>query len=96
MLITQTWILNSDPPREIIYDRLCRFKEKCKELGIPNPYSVFEINEADKRWHRLHKNAVPSFLELNNELINDLGIRNQSKSQINLVNVNIKDDDFDF
>jgi hypothetical protein len=40
-----------------------RFREHCNALGIPNPYSIPEIYQADERWHRLHKNAVPPMLE---------------------------------
>jgi hypothetical protein len=64
MLFTRTWKLNAEPSREEIYSRQCRFKEKCKELGIPNPYSVGEIRQADERWKQLHKNAVPALLDL--------------------------------
>jgi radical SAM superfamily enzyme YgiQ (UPF0313 family) len=73
MLITQSYSLNSDPSREIIYDRQCRFKEHCKKLGIPNPYSISEIIEADKRWQRLQKNAVPPIMELTNNPAKYLG-----------------------
>jgi len=64
MLLNQTWVLNEEPSREVIYERVCLIKEHCKKLGIPNPYSVGEIREADERWQRLQKNAVPPFLEL--------------------------------
>lgn len=65
LLLTQTWILDNAPPREVIYERECRFREHCKKLGIPNPYSMGEIREADRRWSQLHKNSVPSLVELN-------------------------------
>lgn len=64
MLISQTWILNVEPSREEIYKRLNRVAEHCENLGIPNPYSIVEIYEADKRWQKLHKNAVPPLLTL--------------------------------
>lgn len=67
MLITQTWIVNQEPSRKETYKRVFRFTEHCKKLGIPNPYSLNEIYEADERWKRLHKNAVPSLLELMNK-----------------------------
>lgn len=60
MLVTPTWILQTEPRREEIYDRMCRFARQCQECGIPNPYSLREIYEADKRWRSLHKNAVPT------------------------------------
>jgi radical SAM superfamily enzyme YgiQ (UPF0313 family) len=63
MLIVQTWILKEEPSREIIYDRINRFVAHCKKVGVPNPYSISEIYEADKRWKRLHKNAAPMLVE---------------------------------
>ena len=59
MLIIQTWIVDGEPSREETYRRIARFVEHCKKMGIPNPYSLHEIHNADKRWERLHKNAVP-------------------------------------
>ncbi len=64
MLLMQTYVLNDYPEREIIYQRQCRFREHCKKLGIPNPYTYGEIREADERWKALHKNAVPPLAEL--------------------------------
>lgn len=63
MLITQTWILDAEPSRKVTYDRVCRFANHCRKLGVPNPYTIKEIDEADQRWIRLHKNAVPSLLQ---------------------------------
>lgn len=71
MLVTQTWILDCDPRRPVIYERLNRFKRHLTELGIPNPFTLGEINKADERWKRLHKNAVPSILEFNNRYIDE-------------------------
>lgn len=68
MLLMQTYCLNTSPSREEIYERNFRFKEKCVSLGIPNPYSIGEIIDADKRWKELHKNSVPSIMELNNKV----------------------------
>jgi radical SAM superfamily enzyme YgiQ (UPF0313 family) len=67
MLITRTWILDCKPTREEAYTRLNRFINQCSRLGIPNPYSLSDVYQADDRWKRLHKNAVPSLLDLNNE-----------------------------
>jgi len=69
MLLTQTWILNTKPGREEIYDRLNRFKEACKRNGIPNPYSLYDIHQADLRWKKLHAKAkdTPKILELHNQ-----------------------------
>ena len=67
MLMVKTWTLNTKPSREEIYDRLCRFKDHCRKLDITNLDSVSEIYSSDVRWKRLHKNAVPSLVELNDE-----------------------------
>jgi radical SAM superfamily enzyme YgiQ (UPF0313 family) len=64
MLISQTWTLDIEPQREEVYQRMNRFVQHCKKLGIPNPYSIQEIFQADERWKKLHKNAVPSIAEL--------------------------------
>ncbi|MCP4154920.1 MAG: radical SAM protein, partial [bacterium] len=66
MLITQTWVLNTPPTREERYKRVFRFSQYCKQLGIPNPYSLAEVYKADERWKKLHKNAVPPLAELMN------------------------------
>jgi radical SAM superfamily enzyme YgiQ (UPF0313 family) len=81
MLITQSYSLNAYPSREIIYDRECRFKEHCKKLGIPNPYSIGELIEADRRWQKIQKNAVPPIMELNNNPEKYLG-ENENVSRI--------------
>lgn len=65
MLLTQTYCLVSDPSWEEIFDRLLRFTQHCKKLGIPNPYTMQDIYKADMRWAKLHNNAVPSALRLN-------------------------------
>jgi radical SAM superfamily enzyme YgiQ (UPF0313 family) len=60
ILMVQTWILKeSEPQREEIYRRVNRFVQHCHRLGIPNPYSWHDIYQADQRWQKLHKNAVP-------------------------------------
>lgn len=64
MLISQTWALDLEPSREETYSRLNRFIHHCKKLGIPNPYTMNEIQMADERWKRLHRNAAPSLVEL--------------------------------
>ena len=63
MLVSQSWILDCPPSREETYFRIFRFVRRCKELGIPNPYSLREINLADERWKVLHKNAVPTMMD---------------------------------
>ncbi|MCK4760831.1 MAG: radical SAM protein [Candidatus Aminicenantes bacterium] len=67
MLLLRTWIVAAEPSREEVYSRVNRFVGRCKELGIPNPYSQLDIYEADKRWKMLHKNAVPALAEFRDE-----------------------------
>lgn len=64
MLMFDTYVINDEPTREITYERVNRFIHHCKKLNIPNPYSMEETKVADERWKRLHKNAVPSLLDL--------------------------------
>jgi radical SAM superfamily enzyme YgiQ (UPF0313 family) len=66
-LITQTWVLDTLPTREEAYKRINRFVRHCNKLGIPNPYSLKDVYQADERWKKLHKNAVPSIVELKNQ-----------------------------
>jgi radical SAM superfamily enzyme YgiQ (UPF0313 family) len=76
LLLTQTWEMKGCyPTREVIYDRVNKFVDHCYKLGIPNPYSEMEIYDADVRWKKLHKNAVPPLIDFRNTgaLINDLG-----------------------
>lgn len=63
MLVVQTWILEVEPDREEAYRRMNRFVDWCRQLGIPNPYSMKEFYQADERWKKLHKNAVPTLVE---------------------------------
>lgn len=66
ILLFQTWLLDCQPAREVSYQRMNRFVRHCKKLGVPNPYSMQDIYEADQRWKRLHKNAVPPLVEFKN------------------------------
>jgi radical SAM superfamily enzyme YgiQ (UPF0313 family) len=66
MLVVQTWTLDMKPSREEAYQRMNRFVDRCRELDIPNPYSLEEFYRADQRWKKLHKNAVPSLVEFQN------------------------------
>lgn len=66
MLIAQTWIVDSDPPRQEVYKRVSQFVRHCERLAIPNLYSMLDFYKADERWHQLHKNAVPSIVEFEN------------------------------
>lgn len=63
MLMIQTWIQDCQPSREETYQRMYRFVQHCKHLGVPNPFSLHEIYEADQRWRKLHPNAVPSIVD---------------------------------
>lgn len=63
MLVLPTRILDLYPGREETYRRLKRIYEHSCNLGIPNPYSLYDIFKADERWEKLHKNAVPSLLK---------------------------------
>lgn len=63
MLVMSTWILETEPSRREIYDRVSRFVEHCRKLGVPNPYTMHEIYQADERWASLHRDAVPPLVE---------------------------------
>jgi radical SAM superfamily enzyme YgiQ (UPF0313 family) len=65
ILILQSWIVDDSPSREEVFDRVNRFVQHCEKVGIPNPYSLHDIYKADKRWQKLHKNAVPPLAEIN-------------------------------
>jgi hypothetical protein len=66
MLIFKYWTLDRYPLREEAFDRVHRFEAHCRKLGIPNPYSLSEYYEADTRWKKLHKNAVPAMADFKN------------------------------
>lgn len=66
LLIFKHWTLNRYPLREEAFNRVHRFEAHCRKLGIPNPYSLLEYHEADKRWKRLHKNAAPALSDFKN------------------------------
>lgn len=66
LLLTQTWVLRTEPGRVELNQRMNRFAQACKNLDIPNPYSIMDIYRADKRWHRLHPQSGPPLLELHN------------------------------
>jgi len=72
MLVPQAWTLNQEPLHEERFRRMNIFVEHCENEGVPNPYTIGEIKEADERWQYLHKNAVPSIIEiLNNDKIDE-------------------------
>ena len=69
MLMFRTWILDGEPSREETYLRVNRFVRHCRRLGIPNPYSLKDIYDADERWKHLHGNAVPSLAEIKKDTV---------------------------
>lgn len=95
MLITRTWILEGEPSREAAYQRINRFIAHCKKLGIPNPYSLNDVYKADERWKRLHKNAVPSVIELKNPDVY-IDESKQAKQLLAASEKNLENEDFDF
>lgn len=95
MLDSQTWILDCEPSRQETYNRMIRFVEHCGNLGIPNPYSLDEIYKADERWKKLHKNAVPSVMEIINQSA-DFSEREKVKKFLPLQTKQDEEDDFDF
>jgi len=97
-LLMETWFIdNANPSREDIYRRVNRFLEHCKKLGIPNPYSLDEICKADERWQKLHKNAVPPLLDLQqgSAYINECKHLKKLQTAVDMFQKE-EDDDFDF
>jgi hypothetical protein len=93
MLVFDSWTLAIEPLREVAYERMHRFVEHCRKLGIPNPYSFKEIFDADLRWKQLHKFAVPTLDEFGhsgNYLRDNLNERTFAKK------VSTCDGDFNF
>ncbi|RVQ56046.1 B12-binding domain-containing radical SAM protein [Sinorhizobium meliloti] len=66
MLVARTWQLNQSPSRAEMLDRMSRFTTFCRQRGIPNPYSLAEIEQADTRWNASHPAAGPALVELHN------------------------------
>ncbi len=64
MLVTQTWRLDCEPSWEETIDRVNRFMDHCRRLGLPSNYSLEDVNAADRRWKKLQPNAVPPLVEL--------------------------------
>jgi radical SAM superfamily enzyme YgiQ (UPF0313 family) len=84
-----------EPSREETFRRVHRFEAHCRKLGIPNPYSYQSHAEADKRWRKLHKNAVPPLLEF---MKKDKYINENQNIKVPTLSKNVRtnDDDFDF
>jgi len=95
MLMIEKRVLDIEPNSKVIYERMNRFVELCKRTGIPNVSSLNDIYKADERWKSLHKNSVPSVLE-----IKDLGVEviddSRFSEEIREVKLNIDIDDVDF
>ena len=94
MLILQTWTLDCKPTRKEAYERMRRLMTHCQNLGIPNPYTLKEIYEADLRWQRLHKNAVPFTIDFKNSEIY-IDEKNQVK-KLNFVSGDMVREDLEF
>ena len=89
MLMIQTWIMDCEPSREEQMKRVNRFVQHCHRLGIPNPYHLHDIHQADERWKKLHKNAVPPVMEfeINGEYIDECKrVKNLHQAQSSLQN----------
>lgn len=95
MIISQTWIVDEEPSREVTFDRLNRFVQHCVKLGIPNPYTLNEIYQADERWKKLHPNAVPPLVELMEKGANINECRYIEKL-LTVKNTNLEQTGFDF
>lgn len=67
LLIFDYWTLDMEPVRETAYERMHRFEKHCRNLEIPNPYSLKESYDADRRWKKLQKFAVPPMDQFNEE-----------------------------
>lgn len=94
MLVFDSWTLDMEPLREVAYQRMHRFVNHCKELGIPNPYTLKEIFDADNRWKKLHKFAVPTLEEFNES---GEGIRDNKGERSLVKKIEDNDeDDFNF
>ena len=50
-------IVDSNPPRQVKYDRLRRLSALASELGLPNIYTMPDRYYAEERWQRLHPSA---------------------------------------
>jgi radical SAM superfamily enzyme YgiQ (UPF0313 family) len=66
-LMIRTWRLEGEPGREETMARVARFVRHVREQGIPNPYALKEIDDADRRWQELHRNAVPPHIHFKNK-----------------------------
>jgi radical SAM superfamily enzyme YgiQ (UPF0313 family) len=91
LIITQTWVLTSEPSREEAYNRVNRFVAHLARLGIPNPYSLKDVYLADERWAKLHRNAVPALVELKNK--DNRITENKTVKKLSFAQDTLKDDE---
>lgn len=63
MLILETRIIKGEPTRQQMQERMFRFLAHCANLGVPNLYALHDYTEADDRWKKLHKTAVPPLID---------------------------------
>jgi transketolase N-terminal domain/subunit len=66
LLVTRSFQLKSAPSRADLLRRVARFTAFTRDLGIANPYSLREIEVADRRWIDGHPRAGPPLIELHN------------------------------
>jgi radical SAM superfamily enzyme YgiQ (UPF0313 family) len=91
MLIFDYWTLDMEPSREVAYERMNRFEKHCRNLGIPNPYSLKESFDADRRWEKLQKFSVPPLDEFNEK---PASISENLNDRLFAQNINRYDEDF--
>lgn len=63
LLLAQTWVLDCDPSREVMFERVNRFVALCDRLGVSTPWTLREVDQADRRWAQLQPNAVPPLMD---------------------------------
>ena len=63
MLLAQTWVLDCNPSREVMFERVNRFVALCDQLGVSTPWTLREVDQADRRWARLQPNAAPPLMD---------------------------------
>jgi hypothetical protein len=91
MLIFDYWTLDMEPLRQVAYERMNRFEAHCRKLGIPNPYSLKESFDSDRRWKKLQKFAVPPMDEFFKE---DASIQDNLTERVFTQNINQYEGDF--
>jgi hypothetical protein len=92
MLIFDYWTLDIEPRREVAYERMHHFVNHCNKLGIPNPYSLKESFDADRRWKKLQKFAVPPMDGFN---VEGVSIHENLNDRVFAKSINQYDEDFD-